>query len=49
MPRRIKATFKNAQGKSLAGLLELPTGVVRAYSLFAHCFTCSKDIERHPA
>lgn len=42
--QRIKATFKNAQGESLAGLLELPDGPIKSYALFAHCFTCSKDI-----
>ncbi len=43
MPR-IKATFDNAEGESLAGLLETPDGPINAYALFAHCFTCSKDI-----
>ncbi|GGI92974.1 osmotically inducible protein C [Shewanella hanedai] len=28
----------------LAGLLERPDGQVSAYALFAHCFTCGKDI-----
>jgi putative redox protein len=28
----------------LAGLLDLPAGQVRAYALFAHCFTCGKDV-----
>lgn len=42
MPR-VKATFSNAEGQSLAGLLETPDGPVNAYALFAHCFTCSKD------
>ncbi len=36
--------FSNAQGESLAGLLEKPPGPVRAWALFAHCFTCGKDI-----
>ena len=43
MPR-IKASFKNKEGQVLAGLLETPAGETRAYALFAHCFTCSKDI-----
>ncbi len=43
-PRRSKAEFANAQGEKLAGLLELPEGEPRAFALFAHCFTCSKDI-----
>jgi putative redox protein len=28
----------------LAARLELPDGPPRAYALFAHCFTCSKDV-----
>ena len=27
----------------LAARLDVPTGATRAYALFAHCFTCSKD------
>lgn len=30
-------------GRALAGRLELPTGAPRAYAIFAHCFTCSKE------
>ena len=40
---RIKAVFENSQGESLTGLLEMPSGAVKSYALFAHCFTCSKD------
>ncbi|MGR8950152.1 MAG: bifunctional alpha/beta hydrolase/OsmC family protein [Gammaproteobacteria bacterium] len=43
MPR-IKAEFDNEQGQRLAGLLETPAGEAQAFALFAHCFTCSKDI-----
>lgn len=35
--------FPAAQGHELAARLELPVGEPRAYALFAHCFTCSKD------
>jgi putative redox protein len=28
----------------LAGRLERPPGPVRAYAIFAHCFTCGKDV-----
>ncbi len=43
---KIKLEFENAAGETLAGLLELPEGgnSPRAYALFAHCFTCGKDI-----
>ena len=36
--------FPGHDGSRLAGRLELPPGPPRAYALFAHCFTCSKDI-----
>jgi putative redox protein len=39
-----KVTFQGSQGDQLAGLLELPSVPPRAYVLFAHCFTCGKDI-----
>lgn len=42
MPR-IEAVFKNLQGESLSGVLEMPSGSIKSYALFAHCFTCSKD------
>lgn len=44
MPRSQKVTFAGSQGGKLAALLELPDGPPRAFALFAHCFTCSKDI-----
>ncbi|WP_293007129.1 bifunctional alpha/beta hydrolase/OsmC family protein [Nitrosomonas sp.] len=40
---RIEAVFENSEGESLTGLLEMPTGAIKSYALFAHCFTCSKD------
>jgi len=36
-------SFQGSQGHELAARLELPAGEPRAYALFAHCFTCSKD------
>ena len=39
-----KITFTGSQGDALAARLELPDGTPRAFALFAHCFTCSKDI-----
>jgi uncharacterized OsmC-like protein/alpha-beta hydrolase superfamily lysophospholipase len=39
-----KLTFPGAQGATLAARLELPEGEPVAYALFAHCFTCTKDI-----
>ena len=42
--RSEKVTFTGAQGDALAARLDLPAGTPRAYALFAHCFTCTKDI-----
>ncbi len=39
-----KATFPGAHGAMLAARLDAPDGPVRACALFAHCFTCNKDI-----
>jgi len=39
-----KITFEGAQGARLAARLERPDGAHRATALFAHCFSCSKDI-----
>ena len=36
--------FPNASGERLAALLDRPAGAPRAFALFAHCFTCGKDI-----
>jgi len=38
-----KITFVGANGAELAARLDLPLGDARAYAIFAHCFTCSKD------
>ena len=35
--------FQGAAGQKLSGRLDLPDGPVRAYALFAHCFTCAKS------
>ncbi|WP_346898454.1 alpha/beta fold hydrolase [uncultured Roseibium sp.] len=42
--RALKVEFEGAQGARLAARLDLPAGKIRAFALFAHCFTCSKDI-----
>ncbi len=40
-----KVLFENGRGERLAGRLDLPAeGEPFALALFAHCFTCSKDI-----
>ncbi|MGI9491353.1 MAG: bifunctional alpha/beta hydrolase/OsmC family protein [Geminicoccaceae bacterium] len=42
--RSEKVSFANDHGEQLAARLDLPLGEPRAAALFAHCFTCSKDI-----
>jgi putative redox protein len=36
--------FAGSEGQQLAAALELPEGPPSAYALFAHCFTCGKDV-----
>ncbi len=36
--------FPNAKGEQLAATLDLPLGKPGAFALFAHCFTCGKNI-----
>lgn len=36
--------FPGSGGHQLAARLDAPEGPVRAYALFAHCFTCGKDV-----
>ena len=42
---RKSVRFKNSNGQQLAAILDLPSGPPRAYALFAHCFTCSKNLK----
>jgi len=44
--KKIRLEFENSNGEVLAGLLELPERVdeISSFALFAHCFTCGKDI-----
>ena len=39
-----RITFPGHSGETLAARLDLPQGPILATALFAHCFTCSKDI-----
>jgi alpha/beta superfamily hydrolase len=43
--RRRNLRFRGPAGQHLAGRLELPAGEPVAYALFAHCFTCTKDLK----
>lgn len=40
-----KISFNSDSGEKLSGLLDFPVGPPRAFALFAHCFTCSKNIK----
>ncbi len=36
--------FTGSEDQQLAAALDTPDGDIRAYALFAHCFTCGKDV-----
>ncbi|MDQ6972329.1 MAG: hypothetical protein Q9M30_06760 [Mariprofundaceae bacterium] len=41
-----KTSFINRRGLQLSAMLALPdSGNAQAYALFAHCFTCSKNLK----
>ncbi|MFQ6005301.1 MAG: alpha/beta fold hydrolase [Woeseia sp.] len=42
---RQNVRFKGSDGHELAAVLDFPAGRPRAYALFAHCFTCSKNLK----
>jgi len=43
--KTIAVTFPNATGQLLSGRLEMPVdGKPHAFALFAHCFTCTKNL-----
>lgn len=44
MIRTERVQFTGSDGSTLAGRYDHPVGRVRATALFAHCFTCSKDL-----
>lgn len=44
MPNQ-RVEFHNEDGQTLAGILDTPAAVPRAWALFAHCFTCSKNLK----
>ncbi|MCB1280758.1 MAG: alpha/beta fold hydrolase [Salinibacterium sp.] len=43
-PASLRVEFAGAHGTNLAARLELPGGTPRAFAIFAHCFSCSKDV-----
>jgi len=44
MSKRIKLEFPGTDGLMVAGLLEAPDTNPHSFALFAHCFTCGKDV-----
>ena len=42
--KSIKTSFIGSQGNQLDARLELPSGEPKAFIIFSHCFTCTKDI-----
>ncbi len=43
---KTNVTFKSGSDQDLSGVLHQPeNGSAKAYALFAHCFTCTKDIK----
>ena len=36
--------FTGSDGQQLAAALDMPEQEPKAYALFAHCFTCGKDV-----
>jgi uncharacterized OsmC-like protein/pimeloyl-ACP methyl ester carboxylesterase len=44
MPRTTTCAFTNDRGEMLSGRVEHPEGPTLATAVFAHCFTCSKDL-----
>jgi putative redox protein len=45
MPRPLRTSFPGARGHRLAAILDLPDREPDAHALFAHCFTCTKDLK----
>ncbi len=41
---REQVQFTGHDNHTLAGLLDAPDGEIKGYALFAHCFTCGKDV-----
>ena len=40
-----RVSFPNNDGQLLAGVIEFPDSEPVAFAVFAHCFTCSKDLK----
>ena len=45
MPRARHTHFASSRGERLAAILDLPDSEPTGWVLFAHCFTCTKDVK----
>ncbi|MGD8454562.1 MAG: alpha/beta fold hydrolase [Phycisphaerae bacterium] len=45
LPQRLRVSFVGAGGQRIAARLDAPAAHTVAYALFAHCFTCGKDLK----
>jgi pimeloyl-ACP methyl ester carboxylesterase len=45
IPKRLRVEFPGSQGVKLVGRLEVPADDPVAFAIFAHCFTCTKDMK----
>ncbi len=43
--RSERVTFEGGSGYQLAGIVDQPEGTPKAFAVFMHCFTCTKDIK----
>ena len=43
--RSERVRFPNQRGVDLAGIIEWPAGEAHRFAVFAHCFTCGKDLK----
>lgn len=39
-----RVEFLGSEGQKLSARLDAPDGPIHAFALFAHCFTCGKDV-----
>ena len=40
-----RVNFENNSGNRLAGIIDVPETQPKAFALFSHCFTCTKDLK----
>lgn len=45
MTRSVPQSFRGSEGRQLAAVFDQPDGEPLAYALYAHCFTCTKDLK----